>query len=377
MQQDDVILRMTGVTKDFPGVRALDHVDLEIRRGEVHALVGENGAGKSTLIKILAGVYAMDSGEVFLDGKKVEIREPCETQELGLAFVHQDLSLIPGFTIAQNMFLTREKTGRLGLIDWTAMNREAQELLQRFGIDLDPREKVKDLSIAQQQLVALAKALALVPRLIVLDEPTAPLSSDEVERLCHVIQALQEHGVTAIYISHRLEEIRQLCDRVTVLRDGQLVGTLSAEADLSEIIGMMIGAQLQDKFYKEPVPIAGPVLQVKGLTRHGHVKDVSFSLHRGEVLGIGGLLGAGRSELLRLIFGADPKDSGEILLDGKPLDIRSPREAIDNGIALVPEDRRGQGVVVEMTVRENITMSAIGQFCLAGFVVLLLVIFVV
>lgn len=366
--QDNFILRMVDVTKEFPGVLALDHVNFEVRQGEVHALVGENGAGKSTLIKILAGIYSKDSGEIILNGERVEITSPLKAQDLGLAFVHQDLNLIPDFTIAQNVLLTREKVGTLGLVDWRAMRKEASVLLQRFGIDLDVRQKVKDLSVAQQQLVALAKALALNPRLIVFDEPTAPLSSSEVETLCEVIGTLQDHGVTVIYISHRLEEICQLCDRVTVLRDGQVVGTVSAEADLSEIIRMMIGTQLDKKFYKESVDIGEVVLEVRDLTRDGHTENVSFVLRRGEILGIGGLLGAGRSELVRLIFGADQRDAGEVLLNGKPIDVRSPRSAIRQGIALVPEDRRDQGVMVEMTVRENITLSSIDQFCKASFI---------
>lgn len=366
--QDDVVLQMTGITKEFPGVRALDHVDFSVRKGEVHALVGENGAGKSTLIKILAGIYSMDSGEIRLGGESVEIDHPTRAQELGLAFVHQDLNLVPNFTIAQNILLSREKTRALGLIDWKGMRREAGDLLKQFGIDLDVRQKVKDLSVAKQQLVALAKALAVNPRLIVFDEPTAPLSRSEVEKLGEVIGALQGHGVTVIYISHRLEEIGQLCDRVTVLRDGQVVGTVPAATDLSHIIRMMIGTQLEKKFYKETVDIGQVVLDARRLTRHNHVEDISFAVRGGEILGIGGLLGAGRSELLRLIFGADPRDAGEVLIDGTPVDIRSPGDAIRHGIALVPEDRREQGVVLEMTVRENITLASIEQFCRGGFV---------
>lgn len=368
MPQEDLILRMVNVSKEFPGVLALADVNFGLRKGEIHALVGENGAGKSTLIKILAGIYKMSSGEILWEGKRVEITDPTRAQQLGFAFVHQDLNLIPSFTVYQNIFLSRERTSLLGMIKWREMRQEAANLLKRFEIDIDLEEKVGDLGVAQQQLVALARALALEPRLIVFDEPTAPLSREEVERLGEVIRNLKGSGVAVIYISHRLEEISQLCDRVTVLRDGKVVGTVPGDTDLREIIRMMIGTQIGDKFYKEKVRIGEPILEVRGLTRPGRVEEISFVLHRGEVLGIGGLLGAGRSELVRLIFGADPMETGQILLGGKPVEIRSPSDAIAHGIALVPENRREQGIVVDMTVRENVTLANLHKFCRLGFI---------
>lgn len=357
----DVILSMKGISKEFPGVRALDRVDFTVARGEVHALLGENGAGKSTLIKVLAGLYSRDAGEIVLDGQPLGNLTPEQVQALGIGFIHQERTFIPYFTVGQTLFLGREPRRRSGLIDWGRLYREAAAALREtLGLELDPKALMKTLTVSERQLVDIAKVLLTRPRLIVFDEPTGPLSEGEIERLFGVIRRLKANGVTSIYISHRLDEVFRMCDRATVLKDGQKVGTVEVkDTNPDAIVSLMVGKELEEKFPKMPANLGEVVFRVRNLSRGHAVRDVSFALKAGEILGIYGLVGAGRTELVRLIFGADRREAGTIEVGGRPVNIKSPRNAIDHGIALVPEDRRGQGLVVEMPVRDNVTLPSL------------------
>ena len=305
------LLEASAISKSFPGVRALDSVDFALRDGEVHALVGENGAGKSTLIKILCGVYQPDAGEIHVDGQTVTIASAQDAQRLGIAPVHQEIHLVPLLSVAENIFLGRQPLRGRGWIDRAGMERQAAEILESLGIRVDVRALVSDLSVAQRQMVSIARALSSQARVIILDEPTASLSERETTILFEIIRRLKERGVAVIYISHRLEEIFVIADRVTVMRDGRVIGTQPvAETRLDQIIAMMVGRQMSELFRKEEVPIGSPVLQVDRLNAEGVLRDISFTLHRGEILGLAGLVGAGRSELARAIFGADRYDQG-------------------------------------------------------------------
>jgi len=363
---------MKHITKTYPGVRALDNVDFEVAKGEVHALVGENGAGKSTLMKILAGALPMDSGEILLDGAPVHITSPQKAMDLGISIIYQEFNLVPYLNAAENIFLGREPRGALpGFINFPVMYAEAQKVIDQLGVRLNVRTPVNRLSIAQQQMVEVAKATSRKASIIAMDEPSATLTEHELESLFDLIRSLKEKGVSIIYISHRLEEIFQIADQVTVLRDGHLVGTNPvAETDRNEIIHMMVGRELKESAVdqKQAAGISAPALTVKNLTRKGVIEDISFTVHRGEVLGVAGLVGAGRTELARAIFGADPIDSGEIWLNGHRVEIRSPRDAIRRGIGLVTEDRKALGLILGMVVRENVSLANLDAVTRVGFV---------
>ena len=363
-------LEMRGITKTYPGVRALDGVDFTVRQGEVHALVGENGAGKSTLMKILAGAQPRDSGEILLNGRPVIIDTPQRAMDLGIAIIYQEFNLVPYMTAAENIFLGREPRGALpGFVNFSTMYSEAQKIIDRLGVRLSVRTPVNRLSVAQQQMVEVAKAVSQKAKIIAMDEPSATLTEHELENLFALIRQLKGEGVSIIYISHRLDEIFQIADRVTVLRDGHLVATKDvAETNREDVIRMMVGRELKEKIPKKPAPIGDPVLSVTGLERAGVLHDISFTVHKGEVVGIAGLVGAGRTEVARCIFGADPIDAGEIHVDGKRVDIRSPQDAIRLGIGLVTEDRKALGLVLGMAVRENVTLANLGFLSRLGFV---------
>jgi len=361
------LVEIRGMTKAFPGVQALLGVDLDLRAGEVHAVVGENGAGKSTLMKIVAGVYRPDSGSIRLDGAPILNESPRQALERGISMIHQELNLAPNLSVAENVFLGRAPT-RGGLIDWRRLYADVEALADRLGIDLDVRARVDELSVARQQMVEIAKALSLDARVIIMDEPTSALTERETEALFDIIARLKSHGVAVVYISHRLDEIFRVADRVTVLRDGRLVGTLPvAQATQPQLISMMVGRELTTLFPKESVEIGDPVLEVRHLRRNGALEDISFVLRRHEILGLAGLVGAGRTELVRILFGADSLDGGEILLEGRPVRIRSPRDAIRLGMGFVTEDRKLQGLVLGMNVRENETLASLGQVSQLGF----------
>lgn len=364
------LLQMRGITKRYPGVTALDNVDFEVMPGEVHALVGENGAGKSTLMKILAGADVKDSGRILIGGEEVHITTPQEAMRLGISIIYQEFNLVPYMSAAENIFLGREPMSKVpGIVDFRRMYAEAERVISELGVRLDVRVPVNQLSVAQQQMVEIAKATSRSARIIAMDEPSATLTEHELENLFSLIRRLKADGVSIIYISHRLDEIFRIADRVTVLRDGKLIATKPvSETSREEIIRMMVGRELKDTIPKKEVAHGDVVLEVKGLNRSGVIHDISFAVRRGEILGIAGLVGAGRTEVARAIFGADPIDSGEILLEGKPVTIRSPKDAIRLGIGLMTEDRKALGLILGMAVRENVTLANLDPLSRLGFV---------
>lgn len=361
---------MRGISKAFPGVQALSDVSFTLNAGEIHALVGENGAGKSTLMKVLTGGLRKDAGAILLRGRPVEITSPRGAIDQGIAIIHQELTLIPYLTVAQNIYLGREPRGPApGAVNWGALNRQASQLLARLGLDFRPTMLVSDLSIAQRQMVEIAKALSLNASIIAMDEPTSALSEREVEALFAFIRQLRSQGVGLIYISHRMAEIFALAERVTVMRDGRCVGTAPTSA-LTEarIINMMVGRTLGELYPKTAAPQPEVVLAVQGLRRGKELQDISFVLHRGEVLGLAGLVGAGRTFVARALFGADPVEAGKIWLAGQPVRIGSPRQAIRLGIGFVPEDREAQGLFLGMAVRHNISVTILSALSRLGVV---------
>jgi len=362
------LLEMRGIVKSFPGVRALRRVDLTLAAGEVLALLGENGAGKSTLMRILGGAQSPDSGTIRLSGRELDLRTPHDAQRAGVAVIYQEFNLVPALTAAENIFLGRELS-RFGFVARGEQKRRARELFRRIGAEIDPDALCRDLSVAQQQMVEIAKALAFEARILVMDEPSAALTVLEVERLYAIIRDLKSHGIGIIYISHRLEEIFAVCDRVTVLRDGANAGERPV-GDISRggLIRLMVGRELTDEFPKRDA-IRGDVrFEVRGLSRGRAVRDVSFDVRRGEVLAITGLIGAGRTEAMRAIFGADHRDAGEIILDGRVLAIGAPRDAIRAGIGFLTEDRKGQGLVLAHSVRDNFGLPNLNWLSRGGFV---------
>jgi ribose transport system ATP-binding protein len=362
---DDILVLMEDIDKSFPGVHALDHCPFELRAGEVHALVGENGAGKSTLMKVLAGVYSKDSGRIIYKGNEVEIPNPRAALDLGISIIHQELNLMPDLTVAQNIFIGREpRMGVRVLLDDKKINEQAQEVFEMMRLDLDPRTKVSDLTVAKQQMVEIAKALSFNSSVLIMDEPTAALTESEIDELFRMIRDLREQGVGIVYISHRLEELKQISDRVTVMRDGHYVDTvLSDEATIDQIISMMVGRIIYESAPEVPEnPNEEIVLEVKNLNRGNAIKDVSFQLKRGEILGFAGLMGAGRTEVARAVFGADRLDSGELFVNGKEVEIDHPQDAVDLGIGYLSEDRKRYGLTLGMDVESNIILSSLKRF---------------
>ncbi len=364
------VLEMQSISKTYPGVTALSAVDFSVMPGEVHALVGENGAGKSTLMKILAGADAKDAGRIVIDGAEVHIDSPQEAMRLGVSIIYQEFNLVPYMNAAENIFLGREPASAVpGVIDFGKMYADAEAIIAELGVALDVRASINTLSVAQQQMVEIAKATSRKSRIIAMDEPSATLTEHELENLFALIRRLKAEGVSIIYISHRLEEIFEIADRVTVLRDGELVATKNvADTDRDGIIKMMVGRELKEIIPKAETEQGDIALEVKGLNRAGALRDISFEVRRGEILGLAGLVGAGRTEVARAIFGADPIDSGEIRVNGKAVKIRSPRHAISLGIGLVTEDRKALGLVLGMAVRENISLANLGILSRLGFV---------
>jgi ABC-type sugar transport system ATPase subunit len=356
------ILEMRAIDKRFPGVHALVEVSMDVRPGEVHALVGENGAGKSTLMKILAGVYMPDSGAMAYKGQPYAPRTPGDARDAGIVTIYQELNLVPELSVTENMYLGME-LAHGPFLDWATMHRRSRELLAtRLHLELDPRIAVGRLGVGQQQMVEVAKALLHEADIIIMDEPTASLSLREIADLFTIVRELKSHGVSTIFISHHLDEAFELSDRTTVLRDGQRVATLpTAELSTPSLIQLMVGRDLASHDPKVPVEVGEEILRVEGLARDGVFEDISFSARAGEIVGIAGLVGAGRTEVVRAIFGADPLDRGRIFIDGQPVSIRNPRDAIDHGIALLTEDRKGQGLVLLFDVRENITLPLLGR----------------
>ena len=358
------IVELAGVDKRFPGVHALKNVSFELQPGEVHALMGENGAGKSTLMKILSGIYQRDGGEIRVNGEPVEIDGPRAAQALGIGIIHQELSLMNDLTVAQNIFIGREPRRSFGRLDEPALNRRAAEIFASMNLHLDPRTPVERLTIAKQQMVEIAKALSFRSRVLIMDEPTAALNDAEIAELFVIIRRLKAEGVGIIYISHKMDELKRIADRVTVMRDGEHVGTVSAgDTPVSKIIAMMVGRALTEEAVRVPDLAATEVaLEVKGLSRGREIRDVSFSVRKGEILGFAGLMGAGRTEVARAIFGADPREAGEIHVHGRRVDIRSPADAVRAGIGYLSEDRKHFGIATGMDVRANIAMASLDRF---------------
>lgn len=361
------LLQMQDIVKTYPGVKALKGVNFEVLPGEVHALVGENGAGKSTLMKILAGAERMDSGEIHIYGDRVQIDSPQKAQDYGISIIYQEFNLIPQLGAAENIFLGREPT-RFGFVNFRREREEARRILEQLGITMDLDTPVSRLSIAQQQMVEIAKALSVQSKVIAMDEPSATLTNHELKNLFNLIRNLKAQGISVIYISHRLEEIFEVCDRLTVFRDGESIGTRNiGDIDREGIIEMMVGRKITDEFPKEVFSPGAEILRVNELSR-GFVKKISFAVHKGEIVSLTGLVGAGRTEVARMIFGADHPESGSIVLEGKTMQVRTPRHAINNGICFLTEDRKHQGLILGMRIRENITLPTLKDFCQLLFI---------
>jgi ribose transport system ATP-binding protein len=365
--QGKVLLEMKDIGKSFPGVKALEGVSLTVREGQVHALLGENGAGKSTLIKILSGAYSRDEGEIFFDGKPAAIRGPEDAQALGISTIYQEFNLAKDLTVAENIFLGHLPTKGF-TVDWETVRARSKEILDRLGATFGVDTIVGTLSVAEQQLVEISKSLNRKTRILVMDEPSAVLGEGDLERLFQVVRSLQAHGIGVIYISHRMREIFELADEVTVLKDGRYVGTRHvAEVDMDQLVRMMIGRDLKDVYPKRQPKLGEVLLEVKNLKRSKLVHDVSFQLRAGEIVGFSGITGSGRTEVVRAVFGADPHEA-EIKVCGKPYKARSPKEAIGRGIALVTEDRKRQGLLLQQDVTLNTTISGLKQFCKSGII---------
>lgn len=361
------MLRVEHINKTFPGVQALRDVSIRADKGEVLALVGENGAGKSTLMNILSAIHKKDSGTIFMEGREVDIDSPLHSQHLGISIIHQELNLVPHFSVAENIFVGQEKRRGGIFLDGKRTQVEAQWVLDRVGLSIDATTLVRKLSIAQRQMVEIAKALSRNAKLIVMDEPTSSISDREIERLFKIILDLKSSGVTVIFISHKLDEVFAIADRVVVMRDGQIVGELDPKQSTQDaVIQMMVGREITNIFPKTTADIDGEIFSVKNLCRNGDKRGVSFSLRRGEILGFAGLVGAGRSELLQAIFAIDAYDSGELFIEGKPVQIRSPREAIALGIGFVPEDRKLKGLMLGLAVKNNITIASLKKVSSRG-----------
>lgn len=366
----DKLLVMEGIDKSFPGVRALDHCRLELNAGEVLALVGENGAGKSTLMKILTGVYTKDAGRIIYKGEEVDISSTKVAQGLGISIIHQELNLAPHLTAAQNIFIGREFMGMGKLfVDDKVANKKAQEIFDRMNLDLDPKVKVGTLTVAKQQMVEIAKALSFESSILIMDEPTAALTDTEIEELFKIIKDLKAKGVAIVYISHRMEELKKISDRITIMRDGCYVNTVNTkDVSLDEIISMMVGRTIYHNPRGSSKNSKGEVvLEVKNLNRGKTIKDVSFKLHKGEILGFAGLMGAGRTEVARAIFGAHKLESGKILIKGKEVKVRQPKDAVEHGVGYLSEDRKRYGLTISETVEENVSLASVEKFTKYGF----------
>ena len=369
MIETNDFLRMEGISKSFPGVQALQKVDFEVSRGEIHALVGENGAGKSTLMKVLTGALMPDEGQISLRGERVIINSPSDSQELGISMIHQELSLIPYLTVGKNVYLGREPQWRLpGFVDWKILYLQTQDLLDQLNLDVKAQAEVSDLSIAQQQMVEVAKALSLDADLIAMDEPTSSLTEKETEILFEVMRRLREQGVAIIFITHRLEEVFEVSDRITVLRDGRHIATVpTLELSQNEVVQLMVGRELGDMYPYSETEQRGVVLQASELHDGFELRGVSFELQGGEILGLAGLIGAGRTALAETLFGLRQATAGEIRIAGEAVKLRSAKKAIKYGLGFVPEDRKLQGLFLNMAVRENITMSSTSLVSNFGF----------
>ncbi|MEB3103576.1 sugar ABC transporter ATP-binding protein [Ferviditalea candida] len=363
-------LELKGITKTFPGVKALDHVHFKLKRGEIHALMGENGAGKSTFIKIITGVHAQDEGEIYLDGVKVDLKDPNHAKKMGIAAIYQHVTCYPDLSVTENIFMGHEKLQKgTRRILWKQMHNQARKLLEELGADFDPKTQMGALSVAQQQIVEIAKALSADAKIIIMDEPTAALTMRESEELYKITEKLRDRGASIIFISHRFEDMYRLAGNVTVFRDGKYIGTWGVH-DISneELIVAMVGREVTQLFPDRKHEIGGELLRLEGLGKTGFFADVSFTLHKGEILGLTGLVGAGRSEVCQSIFGISPYDQGKVYVEGKEMNIRKPLDAIELGIGYLPEDRQKQGLILQWDIVSNVTLSALKKFASKGWI---------
>lgn len=355
-------IEMRGIDKSFGSNQVLKQAGFVLDDGEVHALMGENGAGKSTLMKILTGVYTKDAGTVLVDGKEVQYKSPKEAEEAGIVFIYQELNVMFDLTVEENLFMGKEITKGFGICNRKAMQKKAKEALATLGVDISPKELMSNLSVGQQQMIEICKALMVDAKVIIMDEPTAALTQSETAALFRVMETLRKKGVSIVYISHRMEEIFEQCDRISVLRDGTYIGTKNIpETNMNEIVKMMIGREIGERYPKRNSKPGKEVLKVTGLTKNGVFDNVSFSVRAGEVLGISGLMGAGRTEIMQAIFGNLPYESGTIEIDGKAVQIKNPKQAIENGIGFITEDRKIEGLMLDKSIRENISLSNLGR----------------
>ena len=365
----EFILQLEDISKRFSSVEVLHNVDFSLNYGEIHALLGENGAGKSTLVKLITGFHKPEEGEIFLDGNLVSFSDTRDSREAGIAAIYQELSLFPDLDVAENIFIGRQPLTKSGLVDWGKLYAKSQELLDSLGVNIDLKQKARNLSIAEQQMVEIARALSINARILIMDEPTSSLTLNEVEDLFRLVRNIREAGTSVIFISHRLEELFDIADRVTVLRDGYYVGTKAiTETSREDLIRMMVGRPISDQYPKMVASKADVILSVENLAREGSFRDVNFELRRGEILGFAGLVGAGRTDLANAIFGINPASSGVIKLNGNPLSITSPQQAMKLGLAYVPEDRLQHGLVTEMNITNNITLPRLDEFSKFGWV---------
>lgn len=364
------MIEMTGISKAFNGNTVLSNIQFEVKKGEIHALMGENGAGKSTLMKILTGIYTRDSGDIKVKGHIVDFKNPKEAEQKGIAVIHQELNILPDLTVAENLFLGNERTfGKSPILKTKEMNKQAKEILLSLGLDIDVKMIARSLSVGKQQIIEIAKAISSNAELIVMDEPTAALTDREIETLFVTIRALQAKGVSFVYISHRMEEIFAICDRITILRDGQYVGVKRVkDTTFDEIVQMMVGRELGNRFPERSVKIGEVKLVAKSLTRNGYFEDVSFELRKGEILGIAGLMGAGRTEVAQALFGYKKLNKGEVFLDGKLVRINNPSKAIKLGFGFVTEDRKSEGLIVDFSVKDNLGLTNFEQISRNGVV---------
>lgn len=367
---EQYILEMQNITKEFPGVKALDNIQLKVKKGTVHALMGENGAGKSTLMKIIFGIYTPNHGTIKYKGKELNVSSTKEALKNGISMIHQELSPVPHMTVAENIFLGREPLkGKFGWVNDKKMVEDARELFEKLDMKIDPTSKMKDLSIANMQMVEIATAVSYHADLIIMDEPTSAITEKEVEQLFDIIHSLKAKGVSIIYISHKMDEIFKICDEITVFRDGQYIGTKGAhELNQDTLIQMMVGREIKQVFHKEAAEIKEVVLKVNNLSKEGKFKNISFEVRKGEILGIAGLMGSGRTEVMESIFGIDPPDSGEIFIHGEKIKIKSPQDAIKRKLSLLTEDRKLTGAFLPISIRENMIISNIDHFSQLGYV---------
>lgn len=365
---DDLLVQLVEISKTFPGVKALDHISLDLRPGEVHALIGENGSGKSTLMKILSGVYMKDEGKVIVNGKEMNFQKPRDAQDAGIAIIHQELNLCRHLTVAENIFLGREFQNGI-FLDKKHQIEEAQKILDRLEVNLDPNSRVSELTVSKQQMVEIAKAISANANVVIMDEPTSALTIKEIDDLFSIIKVLRKQGKGIIYITHRLEELNAITDRITIIRDGQhIITTDFKNLSADDIIRYMVGRELKEKFPRIQMPVGKTIFEVKNLSAGKAVRDVSFTVREGEILGIAGLMGAGRTETVRAIFGADKKDSGQLILNGQEIRIDKPQEAIETGIFCVPEDRKRDGLCISMPVYQNATLPNMEKVTHRGIV---------